>query len=66
MDFPAKTKFVGFYLPTPPSLDLSGDKTFQACMMILEHNAVQDTFDHLSKSVAISMGQRGQMTGNQT
>jgi pyrimidine deaminase RibD-like protein len=64
MDFTAKTKFVGFYVmpAAPPSADVSGHKTFLACMKLLEANSVQEAFEHVSKQVAILAGQEGQMT----
>jgi hypothetical protein len=67
MDFPAKTKFVGFYVaaPTPRSADISGIKTFNACLTLLEHDSVQQAFDHVSQSVAILAGRDGQMTSIQ-
>jgi len=47
-DYEAKTKFIGFYIPrpTPPPKDFSGQSTFAACMELLKHNAVEETFDH--------------------
>jgi hypothetical protein len=67
MDFPAKTKFVGFFIssPVPPSADLSGNKTFTACLSLLQNNSVQEAFDHVSKSIAVLAGQGGQMTSIQ-
>jgi pyrimidine deaminase RibD-like protein len=64
MDFPAKTKFIGFYVlaAVPPSADISGNKTFSACMKLLEANAVEQAFEHVSKQVAILAGREGQMT----
>lgn len=64
MDFPAKTKFVGFYVmpAAPPSADASGHKTFVACMKLLEADAVQQAFENVSKQVGILAGQQGQMT----
>ncbi|MCU1341286.1 MAG: ribD 1 [Candidatus Acidoferrum typicum] len=67
MDFPAKTKFVGFYVPaaTPPSADISGGKTFTSCMKLLEADAIQQALEHVLKQVAILAGQEGQMTSIQ-
>jgi pyrimidine deaminase RibD-like protein len=67
MDFPAKTKFLGFYIPPaiPPSADISGNKTFFACMKLLEADAVQKAFEHVSKQVAVLAGREGQMTSIQ-
>ncbi len=67
MDFPAKTKFVGFYIPgaVPPSADVSGNKTFSACVKLLEVDAVQQAFEHVSKQVAVLAGRDGQMTSIQ-
>lgn len=64
MDFDAKTKFVGFYIPvpTPPSADLSGQKTFAACMELLRIDAPKQTFDHFEKQVAVLGGYGDQMT----
>jgi hypothetical protein len=67
MDFDAKTKFVGFYIPmpTPPSADWSGQKTVIACMELLKIDAVRQTFDHFEKRVAILGGYGDQMTSLQ-
>ncbi len=68
MDFPAKAKFVRFYIPsaTPPSADmLSGAKTLVACLKLCETDAVQQAFEEISKQVAIGMGQGDQMTSIQ-
>jgi hypothetical protein len=67
MDFPAKAKFIGFYiaLAAPPSADTSGEKTFTACLQLLEHDAVKEAFDRVSQSVNILEGQDGQMTSIQ-
>src|SRR5271166_94919 len=63
-DYAAKTKFIGFYIgtPTPPAMDFSGRATIVACMELLNHNAVQDTFDHFMKSVAVMSGYGDEMT----
>lgn len=67
MDFPAKTKFIGFYIPmpTPPSADLSGRTTFSACLQLIEIDAVGQAFDHFAKQVAVLAGRDGQMTSIQ-
>lgn len=64
MDFDAKTKFIGFYVssPSPPPVDFSADTTFAACMELLKHGAVQDTFDHFDGQVAVLGGRGDQMT----
>lgn len=63
-DYEAKTKFIGFYIskPDPPPKDFSGQDTFAACMELLKHNAVQETFDHFGKQVAVMSGYGDQMT----
>jgi hypothetical protein len=63
-DYEAKTKFIGFYIsrPEPPAKDFSGQDTFAACMELLNHNAVQDAFDHFGKQVAVMSGYGDQMT----
>ncbi|MFZ0481237.1 MAG: hypothetical protein WAL71_19010 [Terriglobales bacterium] len=63
-DYEARTKFVGFYIgrPTPPAMDFSGRATIVACMELLNHDAVQETFNHFSKSVAVMSGYNDQMT----
>jgi len=61
LDFPAKTKFVGFYVPS--SDPLSSTKTHDASMGLAE--AVQQALDDIPKKVAISGGYRGEMTGIQ-
>jgi hypothetical protein len=63
LDFPAKTKFVGFYVPTPDPL--SSTKSFEACLRLAEENAVQQTLDDIPKKVAVSGGFRGEMTSIQ-
>jgi hypothetical protein len=67
MDFPAKAKFVGFYIsrPDPPSTDFSGKNTFVACMKLLEIDAVKQTFDHFTNNIAVFGGERGQMNSMQ-
>jgi hypothetical protein len=67
MDFPAKAKFVGFYIyaPSPPSADISGEETFIACSKLVEADAVQQAFEHFSKQVAVLAGQGEQMTSIQ-
>jgi hypothetical protein len=64
MDFDAKSKFVGFYIPmpTPPSADWSGQKTLVACMELLRIDAPKQTFDHFEKQVAVLGGYGDQMT----
>jgi hypothetical protein len=61
LDFPAKTKFVGFYVPS--SDPLSPTKSLEACMRLAE--AVQQALEDIPKKVAISGGYRGEMTGIQ-
>ena len=65
-DYEAKTKFIGFYIsrPDPPAKDFSAQDTFVACMELLKHNAVQETFDHFGKSVAVMSGYGDQMTAS--
>jgi len=66
MDFPARTKFAGFYIPVCKSADMmSGQKTFSACLKLAEIDAVQAAFEHVSKNVGIQMGQNEQMTNMQ-
>ncbi len=67
MDFPAKAKFIGFYIPSahPPSADVSSNKTVAACLKLLEADAIEQTFDHVSKQVYISSGYGDQMTSIQ-
>lgn len=64
MDFDAKTKFVGFYIPmpAPPAIDGSGQNTFIACVELLKMDAVKQTFDHFEKQVAVMGGYGDQMT----
>ena len=57
LDFPAKTKFVGFYVPS--SDPLSNVRTFEACMRLAE--AVSQALDEIPRKVAISGGYREQM-----
>ena len=63
-DYAAKTKFIGFYIskPQPPAKDFSGKDTFAACLELLKHNAVEETFDHFGKQVAVAGGYGDQMT----
>jgi hypothetical protein len=63
-DYEARTKFIGFYIsrPDPPPKDFSGQDTFGACMELLKHNSVQETFDHFGKQVAVMSGYGDQMT----
>ena len=62
MDFPAKTKFIGFYVahPMPPSADTSDNKSFNACMKFLEKDVLQQAFGDLEKKVAILGGHGAQ------
>src|SRR5260370_215814 len=61
LDFPAKTKFAGFYVPS--SDPLASGKDFQACVRLAE--AVQQALDEIPKKVAISGGYRGEMNSIQ-
>lgn len=67
MDFDARTKFAGFYVPRPPppSTDISGQTTFSACMKLIEMDAAQTAFERTSASVGIQMGRNEQMTNLQ-
>lgn len=58
MDFPAKTKFVGFYIPAPDPTDSL--KSLAACKMLADF--VQATMDDMPKKLAVSGGYRGEMT----
>src|SRR6266853_5658978 len=64
MDFPARTKFIGFYIgrPVPSSSDFKAEKTVGACFQLLQNNSVQDSFDHFAKNVQVMGGREGQMT----
>lgn len=64
MDFPARTKFIGFYIhrPVPPSLDFKAEKTAEACLQLLKANAIQGSFNGMEKQVGVMGGQSGQMT----
>jgi hypothetical protein len=64
MDFPARNKFVGFYIyrPSPPSVNFKSEKTVLACFQLLQINAVQKAFDDFGKQVGVMGGQGGQMT----
>jgi hypothetical protein len=64
MDFPARTKFIGFHIgrPVPPSLDFKAEKTVGACFQLLQINAVQDSFDLFARNVGVMAGREGQMT----
>jgi hypothetical protein len=64
MDFPARTKFIGFYVhrPSPLSPDFKAEKTVAACLQLLQINAVKDSFDQFGKQVGVMGGQGGQMT----
>jgi len=61
LDFPAKTKFVGFYVPS--SDPIASEKSFQACVRLAE--AVQLALDEIPKKVAISGGYQGEMNSIQ-
>jgi hypothetical protein len=61
-DFPARAKFVGFYIkrPVPPSSGFGAEKTLGACLKLLEGNAIRQSFDNLP--VGAAAGPIGQMT----
>jgi uncharacterized membrane protein len=63
-DFDANTKFIGFYIfaPTPGSADISGQRTVATCMELLKRDAVQETFKHFARRVAVLSGYGDQMT----
>lgn len=67
LDFPAKTKFVRFYVMRPSVMDMLGDKTFHACLTLAvtdpttKMNAIEFAFDRFSKNVGLMGGQIGQM-----
>lgn len=64
LDFPARTKFVGFYIPPSSQFVPSeNSRTFAACMRLVE--SVQKTIDDLQTQVAISAGYRGEMNTTQ-
>jgi hypothetical protein len=64
MDFPARTKFIGFYIhrPVPPSSDFKAEKTAAACFELLKANAIQGSFNGMEKQGGVMGGQSGQMT----
>jgi hypothetical protein len=60
LDFPAKTKFVGFYLPrSASSTEVHSERTYHVCMRLVE--AVQPVLDDMPKKVMIAGGYRDEM-----
>jgi hypothetical protein len=57
LDFPANSKFVGFYIPTSDPSDLS--RTAEICLMLAKADAVQQALDELPKTtfIAANLGQ---------
>jgi hypothetical protein len=57
LDFPANSKFVGFYIPTSDPSDLS--RTAEICLTLAKADAVQQTLDELPKKtfIAANLGQ---------
>jgi hypothetical protein len=53
-DFPAKTQFVGYYIPS------SSNKTYEACLRLVE--AVRETIQSLPKRVGVWAGYRDERT----
>jgi hypothetical protein len=58
LDFPAKTQFVGFYVPS--SIPSSLNKSFEAGIKLAE--AVRQAIDDIPKKVDVGGGYRGEMT----
>jgi len=54
LDFPAYSKFVGFYIPTSDPLDPS--RTFEACLRLVQSDAVQQALDEMPKRTPIVAG----------
>ena len=54
LDFPANSKFVGFYVPTSDPSDLS--RTAEACLKLAQVDAVQRALDELPKKTFIAAG----------
>lgn len=67
LDFPAKTKFVGFYVFRPSLADSSSEKTFLACMGLVhtwpstKSDDVQYAFHHLLDKRRVSGGSMDKM-----
>jgi len=57
LDFPANSKFVGFYIPTSDPSDLS--RTAEICLTLAKADAVQQTLDEMPKKtfIAANLGQ---------
>jgi hypothetical protein len=57
LDFPANSKFVGFYIPTTDPTDLS--RTAEICLKLAQIDAVQQVLTELPKKtfIAASLGQ---------
>jgi hypothetical protein len=64
MDFDAKSRFVGFYVraSVPRERDLTGAHTKDACVELVQHDAIQAALDHFQQNAAVIAGQSGQMT----
>jgi hypothetical protein len=54
LDFPANSKFVGFYVPTSNPSDLS--RTTEVCLKLAQVDAVQQALDDLPKKTFIAAG----------
>jgi hypothetical protein len=54
LDFPANSKFVGFYVPTSDPSDIS--RTAEACLKLAQVDAVQQALDELPKKTFIAAG----------
>jgi hypothetical protein len=51
LDFPAFNKFVGFYVPSTDPTDPS--RTVEACLKLLQANAVQQALDDMPKKTPV-------------
>jgi hypothetical protein len=63
LDFPANTKFVGFYIPE--SDPLSSTKSVEACLELAKASAVQQALDDMPKKVFVGSGSPEGMTSIQ-
>jgi uncharacterized membrane protein YedE/YeeE len=54
LDFPANSKFVGFYIPTTDPTDLT--RTFEICINLVRRDLVQQALSELPKKTFIAAG----------
>ena len=59
LDFDAKTKFVGFYIPATNPMESA--QSAQACLLLNQNEVAKKVLDKLSEGVMVTGGRADQM-----